>query len=632
MKRALLLVVFAVFVTAGASAQSTEFIFNPDRTGELSDPLPVYGHNGVRGMSGPWDLDKDGRIEVLLASHNTAGGRVFVIENSAPNTWELVYATALIDSSSSSSNARYATAGDLDGDGNWEIMYVAGNGYNTDRNPEFQVGVYVWEHDGVSGSDNYGTWPATVGQYSVAGGDPAPGFARSQNLQALDVDGDGQMELLIPSDGASANDVMYVASVTGTFEPNGAGTGFETWVVEHREAPRQRGLGGGSPYDIIAADMNGDSFMDLSYHTWNNLNFFNVTTNGADTYLAPADGQFYKASPSDHVSLFGGVAGDIDGDGNDEVFYPNFQTGNITVINYNDFDDVREIGAANVFYDAIPIGGAGGSAIGDLDEDGALEVIVGGPGYGQGSRNSGAPSTFIRVAEFNGGDPGDGANYTVTSIDTSAPADTVGFHTVNRDSLGTMSTYYELASSKQGTTTSASDPIFPSGIAYLGDADGDGDIEIALSFQGVDDSLYVYSEVWNADSTRFERSIASRYEAPVRPFMRVISMDGLAVSTEENVIVLPSDYKLSANYPNPFNPSTSFSITLPVDRSVSLRVYDVSGRLVRTIVSGQHHAAGTYEFTWDGTNDAGAQVASGTYLYTLEYGNFRQSRTMVLLK
>ena len=96
--------------------------------------------------------------------------------------------------------------------------------------------------------------------------------------------------------------------------------------------------------------------------------------------------------------------------------------------------------------------------------------------------------------------------------------------------------------------------------------------------------------------------------------------------------MLPSDYVLEQNYPNPFNPSTTIRFSLPLDKKVSVKVYDIAGRLVRTLVNDRLLSQGAHEVTWDGTNDAGVSVASGTYLYALEYGNFRQTKTMVLLK
>ena len=632
MKRAIPLLLLA-FAMVPANAQTTEWIFNPERTGELTDAFAVYAQNGARGVTGPWDLDQDGRVEMLVSQHSSVGGMIHVIENVGPNTWEHVYSTALLDSSATSFNARYAVGADMDQDGNWEIIYVAGSSYTTSDATLVQ-GVYVWEHDGVQGSDNYGTRPASIAAlYEIDALGQSNWYA--DNIDVGDVDGDGTPELLIPANGPSAKDFFYVISVAGTYETDGLGTGFETWVIESKENPRLRDLGGGSPYAVYWGDFNGDSFGDISYHAWNSYNFFTSTTNGADTYLPAHDGQYQKLSGSDDdVAIFGGTVVDIDKDGNDEVFYSALIHAGLTVIDYDDFEDTRSLGPDNIGYNLFSLNGIGGVDSADLDGDGALEIIAGGAGYGVGSRRDNAPSYFITVAEYNGGPVTESSSYSVLQLDTSSPVDTLGFHRVIRDSLGTVTTRFELAVSKQGSTGIGSDPVFPSRIANLGDPDGDGDTDIAISFQGVDDSLYVYREVWNADSLRYDPlEVIERIENPVRAFVRVISVGpDLSVSTEGNRIVLPSDYRLSANYPNPFNPSTSFSITLPVDKSVSVRVYDVSGRLVRTLVGDQFFSAGTYEFTWDGTNEAGAQVASGTYLYALEYGNFRQSKTMVLLK
>jgi len=85
-------------------------------------------------------------------------------------------------------------------------------------------------------------------------------------------------------------------------------------------------------------------------------------------------------------------------------------------------------------------------------------------------------------------------------------------------------------------------------------------------------------------------------------------------------------------YPNPFNPATTMAFELTVAEQVNLRIYDMSGRLVRQLVSGSHHDAGRHEVMWDGRDDQGRTVAAGSYLYRLDAGSYSQSRAMVLLK
>ena len=627
----LLLLVTGVWT---ASAQNLEYYFSPEGDA-FSDPFAVGVQNGARGISGPFDLDGDGKIEILVAQHS-AGGRVHVIENQGIDAWEHVYSTALIDSTNFDRNARYATGADLDGDGMGEIVYVAGSAYDT-TNAVLTVGAYVWEYDG-QGSDNYGDFPATVGNFYELDG-LASASARAENMTALDVDNDGQQELLIPANGPSSHDVFYVLSLTGDIETGQAENTFATWNIESRVNARDDAnlLGGGSPNAMLAGDMNGDGMMDISYHSWNNFNFFNGTVTGPDTVVLPdasTPNPFLQATADDHVAIFGGVMGDIDGDGNDEAFYPNWHTGNVAVMDYDENQNVLSITADDFVTGVIEGAGSGGADLGDLDQDGKMDVLVGGAGYSAASFMQGEPSNFLRVAEYNGGDPTSSASYTLQSIDTSAPIDSTGFNRVYRDSLGTMSSYYEVAQSKGGTTIShAGDPVFPSGVVFLGDADGDGFNEVALSFQGVDDSLQVIDEVYNPDSTRFDRTVRETFPAPVRAFVRIYEFGAdFVVAVEEDPDTLPTGFELHENYPNPFNPSTTIGYTIPSETNVTVRVYDITGRIVKTLVHGQSHAPGAYEIVWDGTGDGGQTLASGTYFYSLEYLGRRDVKAMILIK
>ncbi len=94
---------------------------------------------------------------------------------------------------------------------------------------------------------------------------------------------------------------------------------------------------------------------------------------------------------------------------------------------------------------------------------------------------------------------------------------------------------------------------------------------------------------------------------------------------------LPTQYELSNNYPNPFNPETHISFSLPAKSEVTLSVYNVLGQHVKALASGAFEA-GTHEVVWDGTNDSGENVTSGIYLYRLEAGDYLETKKMVLLK
>ena len=104
--------------------------------------------------------------------------------------------------------------------------------------------------------------------------------------------------------------------------------------------------------------------------------------------------------------------------------------------------------------------------------------------------------------------------------------------------------------------------------------------------------------------------------------------DMLAV---DGVVDLPTEFALKNNYPNPFNPTTNIAFDLPESTDVTLEVYDMMGRRVATLISGQLNA-GRYEATWNARSDSGSMVASGVYIYRLRAGNFESVKQMVLMK
>ena len=94
---------------------------------------------------------------------------------------------------------------------------------------------------------------------------------------------------------------------------------------------------------------------------------------------------------------------------------------------------------------------------------------------------------------------------------------------------------------------------------------------------------------------------------------------------------LPNKYALYQNYPNPFNPVTTLRYNLPQDQMVTIAIYDMMGRTVRTLINRQE-TAGYKSIQWDSANDAGVSVSAGLYLYRIQAGDFVQTRKMVLLK
>ncbi len=103
------------------------------------------------------------------------------------------------------------------------------------------------------------------------------------------------------------------------------------------------------------------------------------------------------------------------------------------------------------------------------------------------------------------------------------------------------------------------------------------------------------------------------------------------VSVEREEIIIPESFDLSQNYPNPFNPTTTIRFQLPKHSKVSIKIYDIIGQEVRTLVE-KDFEAGYHTVTWDGSNNSERKVASGIYFYRIETEGFIKVKKALLLK
>ena len=103
------------------------------------------------------------------------------------------------------------------------------------------------------------------------------------------------------------------------------------------------------------------------------------------------------------------------------------------------------------------------------------------------------------------------------------------------------------------------------------------------------------------------------------------------LASNDEINQLPHAFNLYNNYPNPFNPVTTIRYDLPEDALVNITIYDIMGRIVRTLINSQQNA-GFKSIQWNATNDAGSPLSAGLYLYKIQADNFVQTRKMVLLK
>jgi hypothetical protein len=276
-----LTLIFAFFGIGSLFGQVTELAWDVPLSEELSDPYPLGIHSGARSIAGPFDLDGDGLQEIIVSDY-TGGGRVHVIENASVDTWELVYTSPVLDSTSSTGNIRVIAGGDLDGDGHGEFMFLSGcrltsapcsDSLFADEN--LPQGLYVFEHTGTD--NDYGSGPASIYDF----GDDPPDRFQAEQMIVADVDNDGVQEVMFGNNGSSNRyDNWYILSI---LEGGDIGSGFEVWVEEARFSTRASedfdpvDRGGGSAYGIIPADLNGDGIMEIAFQSWNSYNFTNVS-------------------------------------------------------------------------------------------------------------------------------------------------------------------------------------------------------------------------------------------------------------------------------------------------------------------------------------------------------------------
>jgi hypothetical protein len=607
----LLLSIFALSAGFGQSAVISRAFNYPLQSGSKQDSI-LNGLSSIRGVYVHDDVDGDGKSEIVATVYSDRG-HVVVFEELGDDSLQVVwvsptFATGGAQASSTTHTPRYALLGDLDNDGKGEVIFQS-----------YDNGIQIFEWDGVVGSDNYGTQPSQViGVGSLS--------SLQQNLEYMetgDVDGDGKNELLVAYNGPSnADDRYYIFSGDGDWTTNDPG--FSLIAVEYQEARASlvQGLNGGTPYAMIAADFSGTGTKDILVHNWNFKNVTLLKVTAADTYalidtMGGTGNLFLSGSGIDDVALFGGFAFDVDKDGREEVYLPTYPAGNSPyggtahMIAYDSDQPTTKIDSSNVTLLSFRslIGGKSvfGYGYGDIDADGKPNVYF----------TTTYPHTVF-TAEFQGGDKRDSTNWTKDIL--YAGEDDI-YETVSiRDSSGTVDTTLT-------RNTAFASKIFAKGT----DFDHDGFEDIILPFQAINDSTTYVTRVWNG--SQYDTTVNMKAANPKRWGLRIIEGTVInSVEAKDLTIVTPDDFRLGQNFPNPFNPSTTIPIYLPVRSRISVKIYDMLGKEIRTLINNEQYEAGQSLVTWDGKGNNGAQVSSGTYFYSLIHGNFQKTNKMVVLK
>ncbi|MCD6366212.1 MAG: T9SS type A sorting domain-containing protein [Bacteroidales bacterium] len=546
------------------------------------------------------DVDNDGILEVWSTLYDGGGG-IAGFEMVNDTTLEMIYA----DTSGSEyySGTRWVQVGDLDGDGSKEVIYFAGRDASDPK-----AGLYIVECTG----DNTFADPVF---FPVNGlGFTFNGMAnltqlKSEHFLVNDVDKDGVDELIFASNGGSwvtdyndttivendttitgyghSEDFFAVLSADGDLQ-SGFGTIRPEFVTSARDIDmgvadtsdamfgRDNKLGGGSAICVGVADTDGDGLNELVFHAWNYFNVFFVEATGADTYTFGDTTNVAITYPSDNVCLKNFAVGDMNSDGKDEIYLSDYNSGKVYKIEDNN-DDATNFVASEVdtFYNWAntqdSLRAYFGSVVGNIDGDSDLDLYV---------------ATSGRT------------KYDIVDIENGVA------YPILTDSLGNVGGGFAIAMA-------------------VADLDKDGYDELVTAHQGVADSIDVIA---GTDTT----TIFNPHHWSIRVTEWGPHFEDLSV--KDMHVVTPMDYKLGKAYPNPFNPTTNIEYTLPIQKKVSLVIYNTLGQEVKRLVDNEVKPAGNYHVIWDGKDANGKFVSSGTYFYTLQFGNFHKTRSVTLIK
>ncbi|MBN2417355.1 VCBS repeat-containing protein [bacterium] len=506
---------------------------------------------------------------------------------------------------------------DLDNDGLLEI-YLVNDNWN-DTPSEVIPRIYKLEQ---TAADNYTDWPIVW-----QGAPPVAMQNTWPPLAVADLDGDGKQEIvwgIVNNTGVEANpyrivvyevagdgsDNLGVDVGGGVFGPNAK------WTITDQDGMNIR------TSDIDIADPDGDGVAEICFsdRTGNTDGvYFGVISvddipdngDGSETWTMEVSGWDYGDLASEPIE----------------------NKWDVSVIGHNMYTfcevEISKLawdGAAWSYTALNPLAGGStflSSQVADLDFDGTEEIIAGVYDWGDDAQKG------IVLLQEDGDDLVHTPLVNVLSYFPGGSRGLLGSAQGDIDNDG----YLDFIFGARAAT--------PNGAIFMLSYKG-GDITDPASYTfAVIDSNYAEDGIWNVvqvanvdGDDELEVLYTSSTDAGVFPnkgTQGVIVLDynpGTGVF-DKRVLVL--GYSLNQNYPNPFNPTTTISYTIPANEFVTLKIYNIMGQEIKTLVNGIQ-PAGVNEVQWDGTNDLEQQVASGTYITWMNAGNQIKTRTITLMK
>jgi hypothetical protein len=398
-------------------------------------------------------------------------------------------------------------------------------------------------------------------------------------------------------------------------------------------------------------NMDGDAYNEAIFGIWDYAAIYVVEATGPDAYAF----QVYLScdTTGDGVNLDNFEVADLNGDGADEVYFNIYGGGEMACITGG--ADVSTITfAGNVNYIA-PTGGTGAYGMGLGDQD------HGWPGGSDGMDLYVAAYSngVVYDHELTGADPfleASWTKYTMVSSDaTDQGAFGIAVPPVDMDKDGrreVVVTYLE-PTAPPGKFFRVFewtyDPLAVELSSFTATA-GQEMVELSWRVESEienkgfniyrDDQLIAFVESRGAtDAPRTYTWIDREVTAGVTYSYKIadVALDGTEhmhdfVATATPMAAgVPTTYWLSQNYPNPFNADTHIEFTLAKAGQTTLKIYNTTGQLVRTLVD-EHMSASHHKVRWDGRSENGELVASGVYFYRLASGTFAETKKMTFLR
>ena len=545
-------------------------------------------------QTGDWDGDGQPEVAVVLRS-----APYLEVWEHAPLTKGEFSTNVTEDSSAYTYQIRGAAAGsDLDQDGKKEVFI-------TDyRGPQ------IHGFEAVDDNTLEWVWSSDTIQSEA--------YAPNRNVVTGDMDNDGIGEVIfaVQADPGDIETGVQIYEWDGETD-NGYNVKAEIpldelsddrWRFEQIDAPADVD-GDGDSELLLANNGNGAAYDKL----------YIISVDGtfeSGFYTPTIEGSWNKEEHAFGGSPMFGSYGDLDGDGTHEVVFGIWDNGGLFIVDVTGADtyEFKKYIYADVYMtDDVAYAGL---EVADYDGDGRDEVMN--PLYGtyyntllniDGSLDD-ASEDDVHV--IRGAYKGSGlCGATSADFDNDGKFEFYSpnyfSHTYEFDFTGTDPNLPEDWEVKAAISDFVEDDAYgPFACDAADDLDGDGQGEIVVGYL---ESFAFEPQVW----------------------MKIAEFTGETFVQDEWRIVTPEDYKLSQNYPNPFNPTTEISYTIPLAKNVSITIYDMLGREVKTLVN-EKQTAGTYKVMWNGLDNSGNKVSSGTYFYRMKAGHIVKTKSMTLVK